>query len=64
MRQNSTGISSGLDAYIGALVFLWWFIWRHNHRVFPVQHRRWDRSFMCRRCGTTIQVAGYANANG
>ena len=39
------------DAYAGALVFLWCFIWRYNHRVFPVQHRRWDRSFMCRRCG-------------
>jgi len=40
-----------LDAYVGALVFLWWAIWRHNHRVFPVRHKRWDRSFLCRRCG-------------
>jgi hypothetical protein len=39
------------DAYGAALVLLWCFIWRYNHRVFPVQHRRWDRSFMCRRCG-------------
>jgi len=29
------------DAYAAALVFLWLFIWRYNHRVFPIQHRRW-----------------------
>jgi len=44
------------DAYAAALVFLWWFIWRYNHRVFPVQRRRWDRSFLCRRCGKTSQL--------
>jgi hypothetical protein len=31
------------DAYAGALVYLWWFIWRYNHRVFPIRLRRWDR---------------------
>lgn len=45
------------DAYAAALVFLWWFIWRYNHRVFPIQHRRWDRSFLCRRCGETMQIS-------
>ena len=52
----------GMDAYAGALLFLWWLIWRYNHRVFPVQRRRWDRSFMCRRCGKTMQINGQANA--
>jgi hypothetical protein len=52
-----------LDAYIGALAFLCWLVWRHNYRVFPVQHKRWDRSFLCRRCGTTIQVADHMNVN-
>lgn len=46
------------DLYAGALVFLWWFIWRYNHRVFPVQLKRWDHSFICQCCGETIQVNG------
>jgi hypothetical protein len=50
------------DAYAGALVLLWCFIWRYNHRVFPIQHRRWDHSFMCRRCGKMIRVNGDASA--
>jgi hypothetical protein len=40
-----------LGAYMGALVVLWWLIWRYNHRLFPVLRKRWDHSFMCRRCG-------------
>ena len=44
-----------LDAYIGALVFMWWLIWRYNHRVFPDRRKRWDGSFMCRRCGRILQ---------
>jgi hypothetical protein len=47
-----------LNAYMGALVFLWWLIWRYNHQVFPVLRKRWDQSFMCRRCGKTIQFGG------
>ena len=47
--------SWALDAYVGALVVFGWLVWRYNHRVFPAQHRRWDRSFLCRCCGKTIQ---------
>jgi hypothetical protein len=47
----------GMDAYAGALAILWWFIWRYNRRVFPVRLRRWDRSFLCRRCGKTMQIS-------
>jgi hypothetical protein len=30
------------------LVFL---LWRHNHLRFPGEYARWDRSFICQRCG-------------
>jgi hypothetical protein len=30
------------------LVFL---LWRHNHLRFPVEYARWNRSFICQRCG-------------
>ncbi len=40
-----------MDAYVAALVFLGWFVWRYNRRVFPVKRRTWDCSFLCRRCG-------------
>lgn len=26
--------------------------WRHNHATYPRQHAKWDRSFICNRCGT------------
>ncbi len=35
-----------LDAYVGALVFLWCLIWRFNHFVFPLKRNRWNRLFM------------------
>jgi len=55
-RELSRMLGWAIDAYAAALVFLWWLIWRYNHRVFPVQRRSWDRSFMCRRCGKTMQL--------
>jgi hypothetical protein len=54
-KEFSRECAWAADAYGAALVFLWCFIWRYNHRVFPAQHGRWDRSFLCRRCGKTIQ---------
>lgn len=30
------------------LVFL---LWRHNHLRFPLEYARWNRSFICQRCG-------------
>lgn len=50
-KEFSWVLDCAMDAYAGALVFLWGFIWRLNHRVFRVRRRRSDRSFMCRRCG-------------
>src|SRR3984885_10083168 len=26
-------------------------VWRHNHLRFPREYARWDRSFICQRCG-------------
>lgn len=49
--------SQAPDAYAVGLVFLWWFIWRYNHRVIPKQRKCWDRSFMCQRCGHIMQSA-------
>jgi hypothetical protein len=53
--EFNRGFFWGLDAYIGALVFLWWLIWRYNNRVFQDRRKRWDGSFMCRRCGRILQ---------
>jgi hypothetical protein len=29
--------------------------WRHNKLVYPAQFSRWDRSFVCQRCGAVSQ---------
>lgn len=48
--------SWALDAYVGALLFFGWLVWRYNRRIFPLKRRNWDRSFLCRRCGNTTAV--------
>jgi hypothetical protein len=39
--------------FLAPIVFLVlaFLFWRHNHLKFPQQYTRWDRSFICRRCG-------------
>jgi hypothetical protein len=27
-------------------------VWRHNRLVYPLRYAKWDRSFLCQRCGT------------
>jgi preprotein translocase subunit Sss1 len=44
--------------WTGILILLLCLTWRYNHHVIPKRRRRWDHSFLCRRCGTTIQVSG------
>ncbi len=51
VKEFSRLFGWAMDAYATALVLLWCLIWRYNHLLFPTQYRRWDRSFMCRRCG-------------
>ncbi len=29
--------------------------WRHNHLVYPMEFARWDRSFICQRCGAVSE---------
>jgi hypothetical protein len=33
------------------LVFLELVIWRHNHHAYLFERTRWERSFLCMRCG-------------
>jgi hypothetical protein len=30
---------------------------RHNHSIYQTQYARWDKSFICERCGTVSQQA-------
>jgi hypothetical protein len=41
--------------YLGVLVLLGFAFWQHNNSVFPKEHARWNRSFMCNRCGTVSE---------
>jgi hypothetical protein len=56
--MGSSGTASSLPVAIyvvvaGCLfVVLGFCIWRHNHRVYPVKYARWERSFLCMRCGS------------
>ena len=54
--QSCGWIAAG---YAGALALLWFFIWRYNHRVFPIRRKRWERSFMCRRCGNANNIGSH-----
>jgi hypothetical protein len=38
-------------------VLLLYLVWRHNHSIYQTQHARWDKSFICERCGTVSQQA-------
>ncbi|MGO8791138.1 MAG: hypothetical protein ACLQVL_27665 [Terriglobia bacterium] len=55
-NEFSHAFNYSMDVYAAALVILWALIWRFNRSVFPVRRRRWDRSFMCRRCGETMEI--------
>jgi hypothetical protein len=40
------------SAIFALLLFL---AWRHNHSIYQTQYVRWDKSFICERCGTVSQ---------
>jgi len=42
-------------AYSGLALFVLASLWWYNHQVRPGRFRRWERSFMCDRCGTVFQ---------
>ena len=39
----------------GVFVFLLLIYGKHNHLTYPGQYARWNRSFICQRCGTVSQ---------
>lgn len=41
-------------AIFALMLFL---VWRHNHSSYQTQYARWDKSFICERCGTVSQQA-------
>ena len=60
VTKNSSSISSvPLMAYsllsAGVFVLLLLIYGKHNYSTYPGQYARWNRSFMCERCGTVSQ---------
>jgi hypothetical protein len=39
----------------GVFVALFFIHWKHNHSSYPQQYAKWDRSFICERCGAISQ---------
>jgi hypothetical protein len=46
-----------LYVFLAPVVFLVlaFAVWRHNYLRFPQEYARWDRSFICQRCGAICQ---------
>jgi hypothetical protein len=42
------------------LLILEFLTWRHNHFTYPLHYARWDRSFLCVRCGKVSADPRYA----
>ena len=42
---------------VGLFVVLFLLYWKHNHMAYPREYARWNRSFICERCGTVSQQA-------
>jgi hypothetical protein len=38
----------------GLAVVIFWIFWTFNRKVLPRLYRRWERSFICGRCGNVI----------
>jgi hypothetical protein len=59
MRNSSSVSSLPLSVYslLSASVFVVLFLiyWNHNHSTYPGQYARWNRSFICERCGAVSQ---------
>lgn len=60
ITNNSSSVSSlPLRVFAvlcsGLFVALFLIYWTHNHSTYPRQYARWDRSFICQRCGAVSQ---------
>jgi hypothetical protein len=56
ITNNSSSVSSLpltvfalLSAFL--LVVIFFLYWNHNHSTYPRKYAKWDRSFICNRCG-------------
>jgi hypothetical protein len=60
VAKNSSSVSSvPLTIYFtlcaGVFVAVCFVYWKHNHSTYARQFGRWDRSFICQRCGAISQ---------
>jgi len=60
VRGNSLTVQSApltLAALFSAIIFmvLLLLIWRHNHSTYKREYSKWDRSFLCQRCGALTE---------
>jgi hypothetical protein len=60
ITKNSSSVSSiPLMIYavlsVGLLVVLLFLHWTHNHSTYPREYAKWDRSFICLRCGSVSE---------
>jgi hypothetical protein len=60
VTTNATTVSSApltLFALISSAVFvlLLFLVWRHNHSAYAQEYARWDRAFICQRCGVVSE---------
>ncbi len=48
-----SALSVVMFGVMGTVVFLslLFMIWRHNHLVYPRRYEKWERAFLCKRCG-------------
>jgi len=53
----ASSLSVPLNAVLAPAAFLSLvaLFWRHNHSTYQRQYARWNRSFICERCGTVSQ---------
>jgi hypothetical protein len=56
-RPPVTTLPLKLYVFVAPVVFLVlaFAVWRHNHLRFPREYARWERSFICQRCGAISQ---------
>lgn len=60
ITKDASSVSSvplTVYAVISGSIFLALFLvyWNHNHSTYPRQFERWDRSFVCQRCGAVSE---------
>ena len=60
ITKNTSSVSSvPLTIYAvlcaGVFVVLFLLYWEHNHSTYPRQYVRWNRSFLCQRCGSVSE---------